>query len=112
MKQVILVRKDLKMSSGKIGAQTSHASVEAVLRSNKDKIKEWRKDGMKKVVLAVRDKAELLDYKERAELFGLKVVLVSDAGKTEVKAGEITCLAIGPDSEEKIDKVTFELKMY
>lgn len=112
MKQVILVRKDLKMSAGKVGAQTSHASVEAVLRSDKEKVKRWRLNGMKKVVLAVRGRGELLDYKERAELFDLKVALVSDAGRTEVKPGELTCLAIGPDSEEKVDKVTSELKMY
>ena len=67
---------------------------------------------MKKVILKVRDKAEILDYKERAELFGLKVALITDAGRTEIAPGEITWLGIGPDSEAKIDKVTNELSMY
>ena len=43
MKQVILVRKDLKLSRGKLASQCSHASVEAVLKSDKEKINEWRK---------------------------------------------------------------------
>ena len=36
-KQAILVRNDLKLPKGKMAAQAAHASVEAVLRSEKDK---------------------------------------------------------------------------
>ncbi|MBR9703458.1 peptidyl-tRNA hydrolase, partial [Candidatus Woesearchaeota archaeon] len=36
LKQVILVRADLKLPKGKVGAQTAHAAVEAVLRSEKE----------------------------------------------------------------------------
>ena len=50
-KQVILVRQDLKMPKGKLAAQVAHASVEATLKSGKDKIHTWRYGGMKKVVL-------------------------------------------------------------
>ena len=52
-KQVILVRTDLKMSKGKVAAQVAHASTEATLRSDDQKIKAWRAKGMKKVVLKV-----------------------------------------------------------
>ena len=38
MKQVILVRQDLKMQKGKLSAQVAHASVDAVLKSNKNKV--------------------------------------------------------------------------
>ena len=51
LKQVILVRHDLKLPKGKLSAQVAHASVEAVLKSEKDKVKEWRTSGQKKVVL-------------------------------------------------------------
>ena len=53
MKQVILVRMDLKMEKGKLATQVAHASVDAVLKSPKDKIEEWTSGGMKKVVLKV-----------------------------------------------------------
>ena len=37
--------------------------------------------------------------------------LIKDAGKTQVESGTITCLAIGPDEEKKIDKITGNLKI-
>jgi len=112
MKQVILVRKDLKMSTGKFSAQISHASVESVLKSDKMLVSKWRDQGMKKVVLKVKDKEELLEYKKKADSLGLKTALIRDAGRTELVAGEVTCLGIGPDLDEKIDKVSGKLKMY
>ena len=36
MKQVIIIRSDLKLPKGKLAAQCAHASVEAVLRSDKE----------------------------------------------------------------------------
>ena len=36
---------------------------------------------------------------------------LKDAGHTVVEPGTITCLGIGPDSEEKIDRITGKLKM-
>ena len=111
MKQVIIIRKDLKMSSGKIAAQASHASVQATLQSDKEKLKQWLTKGMKKAVLKVKDEEELMKYKQLADKYNLNNAVIRDAGKTEVEPGTITCIAIGPDKEEKIDKVTGKLKM-
>ena len=109
-KQVILVRNDLKLPKGKLAAQVSHASVNALLKSNKDDIREWQEVGMKKVVLKVKDNDELIGYKNKAEDAGLVTALIEDAGLTVVEPGTITCLGIGPDDEEKIDKITGNLK--
>lgn len=111
MKQVILVRKDLKLTKGKMAAQVSHASVEAALRSHKDDLSKWRKMGMKKSVLAVEDLEQLLHYRRACEDAGLVCALITDAGHTHLDPGTITCLGVGPDREEKIDKVTGELKL-
>ena len=105
------MRKDVKMSPAKIAVQVSHASVEAVLKSNKDKINEWRKFS-KKVVLKVNDEKELLKYKKLADKLGLITALIKDAGRTEIPPNTITCLAIGPDDDKKIDKITGKLKMF
>lgn len=48
MKQVIIVIKGLKMGLGKAVSQGSHASVDAVLKSDKKKVEEWKEEGMKK----------------------------------------------------------------
>ncbi|MBS3098015.1 peptidyl-tRNA hydrolase Pth2 [Candidatus Woesearchaeota archaeon] len=110
-KQVILLRMDLKLPPGKAHAQVAHASVGSLVKSHKDDIKKWQSEGMKKIVLKVKDLDELLQYKEKAEDMGLICALIEDAGKTVVEPGTITCLGIGPDKEEKIDKITGNLKM-
>ncbi len=110
-KQVILVRQDLKMTKGKMSAQVSHASVEALLKSHKDDVSKWRAQGMKKAVLKVRDLNELLEYKRKAEDAGLVVALITDAGHTQLAPGTVTCLGIGPDKAERIDKITGNLQL-
>ena len=109
MKQVILVRQDLKMPKGKLAVQVAHASLEAALKSNK--LKEWQKKGTKKIILKVKDEKELLYYYDLANKNKLTNALIKDAAKTFFKEPTITCLAIGPDKEEKIDKLTKELKI-
>ena len=110
-KQVILVREDLKLPKGKMASQVSHASVDAMLKSNKKLVEDWRKSGAGKIVLKVKDEKELFKYKQMAEDFGLKTALIMDAGRTVLEPGTITCLGIGPDEENKIDKITGKLKM-
>jgi PTH2 family peptidyl-tRNA hydrolase len=41
----------------------------------------------------------------------LTTALITDAGKTFFKEPTKTCLAIGPDKEEKIDRITGKLKL-
>ena len=111
MKQVILVRQDLKMPKGKLVAQACHASVQATLKSNKGKVEEWEFNGMKKVALKVKDLSELKKYMGKAKAQKLKIALIKDAGKTVFNKPTITCLAIGPDTDEIIDSVTSDLKL-
>jgi len=112
LKQVILIRKDLSMSKGKIAAQAGHACVDAVLSSNKKLIDSWRKQGMKKIALKVENEEELLKYLKKAEEAELVFSLITDAGHTEVEPGTKTCGAIGPAPESLIDKITGELKVF
>lgn len=110
-KQVIIVRKDLKLPKGKLGAQTAHAAVEAVMKSDKKVVKGWRSQGMKKVVLAVKDKDELYKIVQQGKDLGLITATITDAGRTIVEPGTVTCAALGPYIEEEIDSVTGNLKM-
>ncbi|MDP3699124.1 MAG: peptidyl-tRNA hydrolase Pth2 [Nanoarchaeota archaeon] len=110
-KQVILVRQDLNLPKGKLAAQCSHASVEATLKSSEKKVSAWRKQGMPKIVLKVKDEKELLLYLQKAKDEGLTTALITDAGRTVVAPGTKTCGAIGPDEEKKIDGVTGKLSL-
>ena len=111
LKQVILIRQDLKLPIGKACAQSAHASVEAVLKSEKNVVQKWRSEGMTKVALKVADEKELLKYLQEAKDAGLITALITDAGRTVIAPGTRTCLGIGPDEEEKIDAMTGKLKL-
>lgn len=111
MKQAIIVINSLKLPKGKLAAQAAHASVEAVLRSNKDKVKKWRSEGMSKIVLKVDDKKELLEFNQLAKDSGLKTAVITDAGRTVIAPGTTTCCAIGPDENIEIDAIISSLKL-
>jgi len=111
LKQVIVVREDLKLPKGKLASQVAHASVEAVLRSEKGMITSWRNEGMAKIVLKVNDERSLLKLNQLAKDFNIITALITDAGKTVVEPGTTTCLGIGPDSVEKIDRIIKDLKL-
>jgi len=110
LKQVIVARKDLNLSKGKLSAQVAHASVSAADKSEWKK--NWMRQGQKKSVLKVETLKELIDIFMRAKDSGLPTELIQDMGKTEIPTGTKTCVGIGPAPEEEIDRVTGELKLY
>ena len=110
-KQVILLRMDLKLPRGKAHAQVAHASLEAALNSKNEVVDNWRKEGGKKIVLKVKNQKELFSYQKKAKAKGLVATVISDAGHTVLEPGTVTCVGIGPDEENKIDKITGKLKM-
>jgi len=110
-KQVVVVRSDLKMSLGKTAAQIAHASLCSCKKADKEILENWEREGAKKVVLKVGSLEELLEIYKKVKKSGLPCCIIRDAGKTQLKAGTITCLGIGPEKEEKIDKITKHLKL-
>ena len=112
MKQAIIVRTDLKMGTGKIAAQSCHASLEAYKKTNIVKKKLWELGGTKKVILKIGSEQELRILLEKCRKQNLSCAIIKDAGRTQLKPGTTTALGIGPDSEEKIDAVTGHLKLF
>lgn len=111
MKQVILVRQDLKLPKGKLAAQVAHAAVESEIKSPRNKVEQWLNEGMKKIVLKIKDLDELKHFEKLARAEKLTTAVIVDAGLTAVEPGTVTCIGIGPDEENKIDKITKNLKM-
>jgi len=112
LKQVILVREDLKLSAGKMAAQVAHAAVTCAMKSDNILLRDWLSRGAKKVVLKVKSDSDLHKYKLKAKDNGLKTALIIDAGRTELPPETETCLGIGPDKEDKIDEVVGDLSLY
>ena len=110
-KQVIVTRKDLKLSKGKFAVQVAHASIQSYRNSSKKSQEEWEQDGSKKVVVKVDTLKEMLNVWKKAKSYKIPCALIKDAGRTEVAPGTITALGIGPDCQENIDKITGNLKM-
>ena len=110
-KQAIVLRKDLKMDPGKLVAQGAHAAVLAALNATDEARAAWLADGMTKVALKVVSEAELLAVWTRAQDAGLPCALVRDAGRTQIPAGTLTAVGIGPDVSPAIDAVTGGLKL-
>ncbi len=112
-KQIIIVRKDLDISKGKIAAQVAHAAVEAyitTLHKNPEFASSWLETGQKKVVLKIDTKKELLMLFETIKNI-FPCALIKDAAHTQLKEPDITCLGIGPIPETKIDKFTSKYKL-
>ena len=125
-KQVIVMRKDLNMRKGKMVAQGSHASLANILKELdydscvasheppwfNDTIIHWLENSFAKVCVSVNSEAELLSIYDQATQAGLLCSLIKDSGRTEFGGvPTYTCLCVGPNINEDIDKITGHLTL-
>ena len=126
-KQVIVIRRDLRMRRGKEIAQGAHAAtawladlVLQTLRTNDvDHLalspaeRAWLESSFRKVTVKVNSEEELIAVYQKALDAGLVVHLITDRGLTEFGGVPTrTCLAVGPDYDDLIDPVTGDLELY
>jgi peptidyl-tRNA hydrolase, PTH2 family len=127
-KQVIVIRRDLRMRRGKEIAQGAHAAgawladrviegmspngtVDHVALSPAER--SWLETSFRKVTVKVNSEVELVAVYQKALAAGLVVHLVTDRGLTEFGGVPTrTCLAVGPDYDDLIDPVTGDLELY
>ena len=127
-KQVIVIRRDLRMRRGKEIAQGAHAATawlaDRVLQTilpNEDvdhvalspAERAWLESSFRKVTVKVNSEEELIAVYQKALDAGLVVHLITDRGLTEFGGVPTrTCLAVGPDYDDLIDPVTGDLELY
>lgn len=128
IKQVIVIRRDLRMRRGKEIAQGAHASM-AWLRQRvlqglntsgatdlvelSEVERTWLERSNRKVTVKVGSEPELMEVYEQALRAGLVAYLITDGGLTEFGGVPTrTCLGIGPDYDDRIDPVTGDLELY
>jgi PTH2 family peptidyl-tRNA hydrolase len=113
-KMVIAVRSDLDMGKGKIAGQVAHAAVALILDHPiySRIINEWyEQDNQTKVIVKVNSLDELLELEKNAIDNGFRTKIIHDMGKTQIVANTITCLGIGPDESEDMDRISKHLKL-
>ena len=113
-KQVLVFRQDLQLSKGKIAAQAGHAAVSASQDAYvhyKKWWEAWLYEGQRKIAVKVKDEKELRELERAADEVGLPHALIIDAGLTEIPAGTVTCLGIGPAPADRVDRLTSQLKL-
>jgi PTH2 family peptidyl-tRNA hydrolase len=142
VKQIILMRSDLKMRRGKEISQGCHASLGAVLNLAKFEsvlnvtkigdvplhklgsrrildieadsyLDKWINGIFTKITLKVESLEQLKALFDEAKANGMPGVLITDVGLTKFNGvPTVTCASIGPYWSDEIDKITKDLKLY
>jgi peptidyl-tRNA hydrolase, PTH2 family len=142
LRQAIVIRKDLSMPAGKIGAMAAHAAMTFICKALKKcglpeatdgsirvegvftadewqwiteldpGLEEFGQLSFGKIVLAVENEEELLDVYHNAVNADLCVHKVIDSGHSHNKFGDLAAIAIGPAWPEDLALVTGHLKVY
>mmetsp|Transcript_16517 Transcript_16517/g.24649 ORF Transcript_16517/g.24649 Transcript_16517/m.24649 type:complete len:178 (+) Transcript_16517:29-562(+) len=116
VKMVLVVRKDLKLSCGKLASQCCHAAVglyQRCLERSKELLNAWRLNGEKKIVLSIDNAEALMTLEKQSNLHSDQIVsyLVADAGLTQIESGTLTVLGlIGPTCV--VDLITGKLCLF
>ena len=113
-KMVCVVNHGLKMGKGKIAAQVGHGAVMATMKAGSLKplfVEQWLATGQKKVCLKGADADHLLALEQLAKDAGILTTLVHDAGHTQIPSGSLTVLALGPETDDLLERITGQLKL-
>ncbi|KAG7099473.1 hypothetical protein E1B28_001322 [Marasmius oreades] len=112
-KLVLVVRTDLGMSTGKMAAQCSHATLacyKTLLSSNTTVLRRWESSGQLKIALRCSNEEELLTLQAQAQSLNLCARSIQDAGRTQIAAGSRTVLGIlGP--VRLVNRITGTLRL-
>ena len=110
------------MRRGKEIAQGAHASMAAILNFiaipfslgfQDPRVEPWLSGNFKKVCVTVNSEDELLALVEKAKSSNVIQALITDSGLTEFGGvPTVTCAAIGPDTEDNVNEITGNLKLY
>ncbi|KAL8380991.1 hypothetical protein RB595_005338 [Gaeumannomyces hyphopodioides] len=121
-KLVLVVRTDLGMTKGKIAAQCGHATLACYKTLSKAAqrtpgcaeakvLHRWERQGQAKIAVQTKNQDEMLTLMGQARSLGITAEVIQDAGRTQIEAGSMTVLGVGPAPKSLIDKVTGHLKL-
>ncbi|KAF4817914.1 Peptidyl-tRNA hydrolase 2 [Colletotrichum siamense] len=121
-KLVLVVRTDLGMTKGKMAAQASHATLACYKSLSKAATRDpssaaakilsrWERLGQAKIAVQIKDQNEMLELMGKARSLGITAEVIADAGRTQIEAGSLTVLGVGPAPKSLVDQITSHLKL-
>ncbi|CRK33299.1 hypothetical protein BN1723_004071 [Verticillium longisporum] len=122
-KLVLVVRTDLGMTKGKMAAQSSHATLacykvlaRAAAKNGPSSaearlLDRWERLGQAKIAVQIKGEDELKKLRAAARAQGVTAEVIADAGRTQIEAGSLTVLGVGPAPKSLVDKITGHLKL-
>lgn len=104
---------------GKIAAQCSHATLACYKSLNRYAadspqraiLSRWEKYGQAKIAVQTKSEEEMLELRKNARNAGLTAEVIQDAGRTQIEAGSMTVLGVGPGPKSAVDAITGSLKL-
>jgi peptidyl-tRNA hydrolase len=120
-KQVILVRRDLRLKRAAVAALVAKASSSLFVENDEsdddDKLVinltsqelDWIRNGTTRIVLGVSSENTLRSLIFKSEMSGLSCYPVTSQSDDGMQ--EMLCAAVGPDDPDKIDEITRNLKL-
>jgi PTH2 family peptidyl-tRNA hydrolase len=108
--------------TGKIAAQCSHATLacyKELLRISQKKpdspeakiLRRWERLGQAKIAVQVKSQEEIMELLGKARSLGITSEVIQDAGRTQIEAGSLTVLGVGPAPKSLVNEITGHLKL-
>jgi peptidyl-tRNA hydrolase, PTH2 family len=108
--------------AGKIAAQCSHATLACYKRLAREArrnpnsadariLRMWEHMGQAKIAVQVKSQDEMMQLMAVARSLDVISEVISDAGKTQIEAGSLTVLGVGPAPKSLVNQVTGNLKL-
>ncbi|GKT86994.1 peptidyl-tRNA hydrolase 2 [Colletotrichum tofieldiae] len=99
-KLVLVVRTDLGMTKAKDPSSPA-ANI----------LKRWERLGQAKIAVQIKNQDEMLELMGKARSLGVTSEVIADAGRTQIEAGSLTVLGVGPAPRSLVDQITGHLKL-
>jgi PTH2 family peptidyl-tRNA hydrolase len=107
---------------GKIAAQCGHATLacyKSLLKAAEKApgspasrlLRRWERTGQAKIAVQTKSQDEIMQLMGTARSLGITAEVIADAGRTQIEAGSLTVLGVGPAPKSLVDKVTGHLKL-
>lgn len=110
----VFLNKSLKMSVGKASAQTAHAILQLMYKTESNNIEKWSLHRRTVIVLEARDDAHMRNIKDYLDERGLTASMVIDEGVNEIPPFSITAMAVElvNKNDDRIKEIFQEFKLY